>query len=106
MKCKSSRESKYLFKRDTYWNRVKKNFFHGHSRTPMRPLYRDDIFYGGSLMVLPEYKKSMAGHSTTTNRSYTERDVGNFISLNLFTNVTNNSTRSRSKYISTYLMFI
>lgn len=89
VKSNTSTESRYLFKSDTYWNKVKKNLFHGRNRRPMRPMYRDDIFYGGSLMVLPEYKKSMAGHSATTHRSCTQRDVGNnFISLNSFTNVT------------------
>lgn len=61
----------------------------------MRPLYRDDIFYSGSLVVLPEYKKSLAGHSASVNQSYTQRDVGNFISLNSFMNVTNKVTRQK-----------
>lgn len=48
--------------------------------TITRPLYRDDIFYSGSLLVLPEYRKSVyssKGKIATTSVATSVSDVTN-----------------------------
>lgn len=64
--CPRKSHRKKLYIRETYWSRTKKVF--SGQKTHMRPMYRDDIFYSGSLLTLPEYEKSST-KSTTTKQS-------------------------------------
>lgn len=64
--CTTKRHRKKLYIRETYWSRTKKLF--SGQKTHMRPMYRDDIFYSGSLLTLPEYAKSST-KSTATKQS-------------------------------------
>lgn len=65
--CTRRRYRRKLQIKETYWSRAKKLFL-GRQRTHMRPMYRDDIFYSGSLVNLPEYAKS-SSKSTSTKQS-------------------------------------
>lgn len=64
--CSRKRHRKKLYIRESYWSRTRKLF--SGQKTHMRPMYRDDIFYSGSLLALPEYAKSST-KSTTTKQS-------------------------------------
>lgn len=64
--CTRKRNKKKLQIKETYWSRTKRLLF--GQRTHMRPMYRDDIFYSGSLVKLPEYAKSST-KSTSTRQS-------------------------------------
>lgn len=41
----------------------------GRFRTMGRPMYRDDIFFGNSLMLLPQYKESIATQKSQTAKA-------------------------------------
>lgn len=64
--CTHKHNKKKLHIKETYWSRTKKLFL--GQKTHMRPMYRDDIFYNGSLLNLPEYAKSST-KSTSTRQS-------------------------------------
>lgn len=75
--CTKKRYRRKLHIKETYWSRTKKLFM--GQRTHMRPMYRDDIFYSGSLLHLPEYAKSST-KSTSTKQSVSlpYKDFGSF----------------------------
>lgn len=64
--CTQKYNRKKLQIKETYWSKTKKLFL--GQKTHMRPMYRDDIFYSGSLVKLPEYAKSST-KSTSTRQS-------------------------------------
>lgn len=78
--CYRKSYRKKLHIKETYWSRTKK-LFGGQQKTLMRPMYRDDIFYSGSLLNLPEYAKSSI-RSTSTKQSVVSK-------CNIWTNTLN-----------------